>query len=70
MRVVAEFHVKDKADMDENLDAAVMAAISHSLTDGTCGVVVTRHDFGHFSVALSPDVPFGLVHEQDLAHRN
>jgi hypothetical protein len=26
---------------------------------------VTRLDFRHFSVALSPHVPFGLIHEQD-----
>jgi hypothetical protein len=70
MHVVAEFRVKDKADVDENLDAAAVAALSDSYIDGTCGVLVTRHDFGHFSLALSPDVPFGLIHEHDFARRN
>jgi hypothetical protein len=70
MQIVAEFRVKDRADVDGNLDAAVVAALSDSSVEGTCGVLVTRHDFGHFSVALSPDVPAGLIQEHDFARRN
>ena len=69
MHVVAEFRVGYKAEVDEKLEAAVVAALSDSSVDGTRGVLVTRHDFGHFSVALSPDVPFGLIHEHDHARR-
>ncbi|MFF1880671.1 hypothetical protein ACFVVC_04285 [Pseudarthrobacter sp. NPDC058196] len=64
---MAEIRVEYKAEVDEKLDAAVAAARSHASTDRTRGVLVTRHDFDHFSVALSPDVPFGLIYELDRA---
>lgn len=69
MFVVADFFVEYKAEMDEKLHAAVSAACSDASADRTRGVLITRHDFCHFSVALSPEVPFGLIHEQDLARR-
>ena len=65
MLVIADFKVEHKTELYEKLDAAVAAAQSHALADGRHGVLVTRHDFGHFSVALSPDVPFGLIYEDD-----
>jgi hypothetical protein len=34
-----------------------------------CGILITLHDFTKFTVALSPDVPFGLIQEHDLAKR-
>ncbi|MDR7083379.1 hypothetical protein J2X01_002673 [Arthrobacter ginsengisoli] len=70
MHVISDFRVKDKAELHEKLDAAVTAAQSDALADGAGGVLVTRHDFSHFSVTLSPDVPFGLIHEDDQASRN
>lgn len=49
---------------------AVVAARTDASANGTHGILVTRHDFGHFSVSLSADVPYGLIHEHDLALRN
>lgn len=69
MHVVAEFRVKDKAEADQSLEAAVVTALSDPSYRGTHGVLVTRHNFDHFSVALSLDVPFGLIQEYDIAPR-
>lgn len=70
MQVIADFRVKFKAEMDAQLDAAIATARSAAFAARTHGVLVTRHDFGHFTMALSPEVPFGLVLEQDHARRN
>lgn len=67
--VIAEFKVEQKVELYEKLDAAVAVAQTNALADGRLGVLVTRHDFGHFSVALSSNVPFGLVHEDDQVCR-
>ncbi|MDQ0822443.1 hypothetical protein QFZ79_000180 [Arthrobacter sp. V4I6] len=69
MHVIADVHVRNKAEMDEKLDIAITAARSQALADGTRGLLVTRHEFSHFSVVLSADVPFGFTRERDLANR-
>lgn len=65
MHVIANFRVEYKSEMNEKLDAAVAVARSAALAGQSGGVLVTRHDFNHFSVGLSPDVPFGLTRELD-----
>jgi hypothetical protein len=67
-QLIAEFRVADKAELNEMIDAAVETA-HMSLADNMHGVLVTRHDFDHISVVLSPDVPFGLIREHDQARR-
>lgn len=54
MYVVADFRIECKAEMDGRLDAAVAAARTDALTNGTHGLLVTRHDLDHFSMALTP----------------
>jgi hypothetical protein len=70
MQAISEFRVKDKAGLNELLDAAVETAQVEASTGGTHGILVTRHDFGHYSVALSLNVPFGLIRENDQARPN
>jgi hypothetical protein len=48
------------------LDAAVETARKNALGLGKHGILVTQHDFGNFSVALSPEVPFGLTLERRI----
>jgi hypothetical protein len=69
MQIIADFRVEKKAELYEKINAAVATAFIAGFVDRTHGVLVTRHDFDHFSVALSPYVPYGLIHEQDQAHR-
>lgn len=50
------------------LDDAITLAESMARQEGRCGVLVTRHDYGRFSVTISPEVPYGTTQEaQDWA---
>lgn len=69
MHIIADFKVERKADLYARLDHAVAAAQTYALAETNRGVLVTRHDFDHFSVALSTNVPFGLIREDDQARR-
>lgn len=68
-QVIADFYVETRTEMDEKLNAAVRAAQINAGYDRRCGLLVMRHDFGHFSVAFSPDVPFGSIIENDSVRR-
>lgn len=68
-QIIADFHVEDKTEMEERIDAAVGAARKQA-TDRKLGVMVTRHDFGHYSVSVTPQVPFGFIREHDYACRS
>jgi hypothetical protein len=51
----------------ERLDAAEKLAQVRALSEGTHGILVTRHGPASFTVALSSDVPYGTTQERDLA---
>lgn len=55
--------VTDRASMERQLDEAVTAATARAMREGRKGILVTRHDYGLFTVALSDVVPFGLTRE-------
>lgn len=55
--------VKDPASRDRELEKAT-ALLRNSATD--CGILVTRVKFTTFTVALCPDVAFGMTNEADL----
>lgn len=67
--LIADLRVTSKADLDHRLTSAVAGAIQKAEANGRHGVLVTRHNFSHFTVAISPSVPFRLVRECDLAGR-
>ncbi|MEY9776290.1 hypothetical protein [Arthrobacter sp. MW3 TE3886] len=68
-QIIADFRVEGRTEMEEKLSAAVGAARQQA---AGCkrGVLVTRHEFDHFSVSLTPQVPFGLIREHDHASRS
>jgi hypothetical protein len=52
------------------LDDAITLAESMARKEGRCGVLVTRQDYGRFSVTISPEVPYGTTQEaQDWASK-
>lgn len=55
--------VKDASSRDRHLEQA-SALLREKATD--CGILVTRVDFATFTIALSPDIPFGFTRELDL----
>jgi hypothetical protein len=53
-------------EVHDGLDGAVNALIEAAVEDGNCGIRVTRHDPGAYTVALDESVPFGETYE-DIA---
>ena len=51
----------------ERLDAAEKSAQERAIREGNLGILVTRHGPTSFTVNLSPDVPYGITQERDLA---
>ena len=51
----------------ERLDAAEKLARERALSEGSHGILVTREGPTSFTVNLSPDVPYGITQERDLA---
>jgi hypothetical protein len=52
-----------RKDRDERLEAAVKKLQEAAMTHGKHGILVTRHEPGVYTVALSEDVPFGITRE-------
>jgi hypothetical protein len=50
--------VAGRADMERQLDQAVSEAKTEAMIERRRGILVTRHGFESFSVALSDAVPF------------
>lgn len=55
--------VEDAASIDGQLEHAT-SILREKTTN--CGLLITREDFTTFTVALSPDIPFGFTQELDL----
>jgi hypothetical protein len=55
--------VTDRASMERRLDEAVTLARTRAMQERRQGILVTRHDYDSFTVALSDAVPFGMTRE-------
>lgn len=55
--------VTDAAVLDDYLNSAVDLARQQAARSGICGILVTRHAAGTFTVAVSGAVPFGETRE-------
>jgi hypothetical protein len=64
--IIADLLVQDRVDKETQLKLALGNAIQAAKVEKTCGVLVTRHQCGKFTVALSPTVPYGQTYELDL----
>ncbi|SDL62751.1 hypothetical protein [Arthrobacter sp. ok362] len=54
----------DRGSMDLQLDEAVAAVMATAMCERRRGIIVTRHGYDSFTVALSDAVAFGLTREQ------
>ncbi|MFP3579656.1 hypothetical protein [Arthrobacter sp. fls2-241-R2A-200] len=65
--IIAEREIRlsfSKADeIHDGLERAVEALINNAAVDADCGIMVTRHEPGTYTVALDESVPFGQIHE-------
>ncbi|CAN7180612.1 hypothetical protein ASF98_04805 [Arthrobacter sp. Leaf337] len=53
-------------EVHDGLESAVKELIEAAVEEGNCGIRVTRHEPGAFTVALDESVPFGETYE-DIA---
>jgi hypothetical protein len=58
-----EIQVDSRQVLDERLDDAVRGLQRLAMTTGTHGILLTRHKAGHYTAALSDQVPFGMTRE-------
>ena len=63
--LIADFVVSTPAERDARVDAALTWARAKASVQGKRGILVTRLSLRRFSVALSPNVPYGYTHELD-----
>lgn len=61
-----EIQVDSRQVLDERLDDAVRGLQRIAMATGTHGILITRHKPGHYTAALSEQVPFGMT--QELIH--
>ena len=58
-----EIQVDSRRVLDERLDDAVRGLQQIAMATGTHGILITRHKPGHYTAALSDQVPFGMTRE-------
>ncbi len=58
-----EIQVDSRRLLDERLNDAVQGLQRLALQTGTHGILLTRHKPGHYTAALSDQVPFGMTQE-------
>jgi hypothetical protein len=58
-----EIQVDSRHVLDDRLNEAVRGLQQLAMTTGTHGILLTRHKPGHYTAALSDQVPFGMTRE-------
>lgn len=58
-----DIHVTTRHDLEERLSAAVTALQETAMRTRTHGILITRHQPGNYTAALSDQVPYGLTRE-------
>jgi hypothetical protein len=58
-----EIRVDSRDVLDERLNDAVRGLQELAMETGTQGILLTRHQPGHYTAALSDQVPFGMTRE-------
>ena len=58
-----EIQVDSRQVLDERLDDAVRGLQQLAMETGTQGILLTRRKAGHYTAALSDQVPFGMTRE-------
>ena len=58
-----EIQVDSRKVLDDRLNEAVSGLQRLAMTTGTHGILLTRHKPGHYTAALSDQVPFGTTRE-------
>lgn len=51
--------------LQEQLESAHEKVRSFAVSDGRYGVLITRHRHDAYTLAVSPEVPYGMTYERD-----
>lgn len=62
--LVLEITAHDPVTVENDLNSAVEIAREHAMKECHHGILVTRHDYTSYTVAVSRDVPFGQTYER------
>ncbi|BCW35005.1 hypothetical protein StoSoilA2_10610 [Arthrobacter sp. StoSoilA2] len=62
--LLATVTATNKSTMEINLNAAIQEAERRARHEGRRGILVTRVAHAHFTVELSPEVPYGYTYER------
>jgi hypothetical protein len=62
--VVLEITAHDPQTLENDLNSAVETALEYAMKECRHGILVTRHGYTSYTVAVSRDVPFGQTHER------
>lgn len=63
---VLEVGGEDARQIQDGLSTAVDRAVAYATRIGHLGVLVTQHSSSFYTVVLSPEVPYGQIHERRL----
>lgn len=58
-----DIHATTRQTLDDELEAAVRDLQKEALQTRTRGILITRHQPGHYTAELSDQVPFGITRE-------
>ena len=58
-----DIHVTNRSALDKRLDEAVKILQELAMRSGKHGILVARNKPGHYTAALSEQVPFGITRE-------
>jgi hypothetical protein len=58
-----DIQVTSRQALNDRLDDAVRSLQDAAMQSGTHGILITRHQPGHYTAALSDQVPFGMTRE-------
>ncbi|WP_457965552.1 hypothetical protein M1E17_03760 [Arthrobacter sp. D1-29] len=65
MQQVIHVSPETSSERDLRLNAAIDVAMSIAIKDRAGGILITRNAPAIFTVAITPEVPYGLVREAD-----
>ena len=62
--LVLEITAREPGIIETELNTAVETVLQQALRERSCGILVTQHGYDRYTVALSPDVPYGETRER------
>lgn len=62
--LVLEVTANDRITLEKDLNSAVDIVRTRAMQERRHGILVTRHNYTTFTVAVSRDVPYGQTHER------